>query len=69
MPGIPQAVEGPRAWRTLSVPAQIAVLLALTAELFDQVPLDQMTLAEQAVRDAAADVPSDVRERFNAAEN
>src|SRR6202044_21979 len=29
----------------VSVPAQIAVLLALTAELFDQVPLEQMTEA------------------------
>src|SRR5512146_608164 len=33
----------------VSVPAQIAVLLALTAELFDPVPLDRMTDAEQAV--------------------
>ena len=32
----------------MSVPAQIAVLLALTAELFDLVPLDQMTEAEHA---------------------
>ena len=31
----------------VSVPAQIAVLLALTAGLFDRVPLDQMTDAEQ----------------------
>jgi F-type H+-transporting ATPase subunit alpha len=38
----------------VSVPAQIAVLLALTAELFDAVPLDQMTDAEHAVREAAA---------------
>jgi F-type H+/Na+-transporting ATPase subunit alpha len=34
----------------VSMPAQIAVLLALTAELFDDVPLDRMTDAEQAVR-------------------
>jgi F-type H+-transporting ATPase subunit alpha len=33
----------------VSVPAQIAMLLALTAELFDAVPLDQMTDAEHAV--------------------
>jgi F-type H+-transporting ATPase subunit alpha len=51
----------------VSVPAQIAVLLALTAELFDQVPLDQMTLAEQAVREAAEGIPADVRERFDTA--
>jgi F-type H+-transporting ATPase subunit alpha len=52
----------------VSVPAQIAVLLALTAELFDRVPLDQMTDAEQAVRKAAADIPAEVRERLNTAE-
>ena len=34
----------------VSVPAQIAVLLALTAKLFDRVPLDRMTDAEHAVR-------------------
>jgi F-type H+-transporting ATPase subunit alpha len=48
----------------VSVPAQIAVLLALTAELFDRVPLDQMTEAEHALREAAADIPADVRERL-----
>ena len=31
----------------VSVPAQIAVLLALSAGLFDNVPLDQMTAAEK----------------------
>jgi F-type H+-transporting ATPase subunit alpha len=49
------------------VPAQIAVLLALTAELFDQVPLDQMTAAGQALRDAAADIPKEVLERLDTA--
>jgi F-type H+-transporting ATPase subunit alpha len=34
----------------VSVPAQIAVLLALTAELFDRVALDQMPDAEHAVQ-------------------
>ena len=48
----------------VSVPAQIAVLLALTAELFDRIPLDQMTVAEQAVRTAAADIPAEVGARF-----
>src|SRR6202050_1198789 len=47
----------------ISVPEQIAVLLALTAELFDLVPLDQMTAAEQALRKGAADIPGEVRER------
>ncbi len=49
----------------VSVPAQIAVLLAVTAGLFDRVPLDRMTDAEQAVREVAADIPADVRERLD----
>ena len=52
----------------VSMPAQIAVLLALTAELFDDVPLDRMTEAEQAVRTAAAEIPSEVSERLETAE-
>jgi F-type H+-transporting ATPase subunit alpha len=52
----------------VSVPAQIAVLLALTAELFDRVPLDQMTDAEHALREAAADIPTEVSERLDTAE-
>ena len=51
----------------VSVPAQIAVLLALTAELFDHVPLDQMMDAEHALCEAAADIPAEVRERFDTA--
>jgi F-type H+-transporting ATPase subunit alpha len=46
------------------VPAQIAVLLALTADLFDPVPLDQMATAEHAVGEAAAKFPADLRERL-----
>jgi F-type H+-transporting ATPase subunit alpha len=52
----------------VSVAAQIAVLLALTAELFDGVPLDRMTDAEHAVREAAADIPAEVCARFDSAE-
>ena len=52
----------------VSVPAQIAVLLALTAGLFDPVPLEQMPDAERAVREAAATIPDEVRARFDAAE-
>ena len=51
----------------VSVPAQIAVLLALTVELFDRVPLDQMMDAEHALREASADIPAEVRERFDTA--
>jgi F-type H+-transporting ATPase subunit alpha len=52
----------------VSVPAQIAVLLALTAELFDHVPLEQVTDAEHALREAAADIPAEVRKRLDTAE-
>jgi len=48
----------------VSVPGQIAVLVALTAKLFDVVPLERMTEAEHAVRDAAAGIPAEVSARF-----
>jgi F-type H+/Na+-transporting ATPase subunit alpha len=50
------------------VPEQIAVLLALTAELFDTVPLDRMAEAERAVREAVADVPAEVYARLESAD-
>ena len=50
-----------------SVPAQIAVLLALTADLFDPVTLEQMTDAGHAVREASATIPAEVRARFDTA--
>jgi F-type H+-transporting ATPase subunit alpha len=40
----------------------------LTAELFDRVPLDQMTDAEHALLKAAADIPADVCERLDTAD-
>jgi F-type H+-transporting ATPase subunit alpha len=52
----------------VSAPAQIAVLLALTADLFDPVTLDRMTAAEQAVQEAAAHIPAEVRARFESAD-
>ncbi|MGA7965144.1 MAG: alternate F1F0 ATPase, F1 subunit alpha [Gammaproteobacteria bacterium] len=48
----------------VSVAAQITILLALTAELFDDVPLDRMTEAEQAVRKAAAEIPAELNARL-----
>jgi F-type H+-transporting ATPase subunit alpha len=48
----------------LSVPVQIAVLLALGARLFDPVPLDQMPDAERAVREAAAQIPTQLCTRL-----
>jgi F-type H+-transporting ATPase subunit alpha len=50
------------------VPAQITILLALTAKLFDTVPLDQMKLAEKAVLDAAESIPAEVIARFETAD-
>jgi len=44
------------------------VLLALTAGLFDRVPLEGMTDAEHALREAAADIPAEVRERLDTAD-
>ena len=52
----------------VGVPAQIAILLALSAGLFDAVPLDRMTNAEQAVRKAAAEIPAQVSERLDSAD-
>jgi F-type H+-transporting ATPase subunit alpha len=52
----------------VSVPAQIAVLLALTADLFNNVPLDQMPGAENAVIKAAANIPAEVGARFETAD-
>ncbi len=51
----------------MAVPAQIAVLLALTANLFDPVPLDQMKDAGHAVQEAAAKIPAEVSARFETA--
>ncbi len=48
--------------------AQIAILLALTEGLFDAVPIDQMTDAEQSVREVAASIPAEVVARLDTAE-
>jgi len=52
----------------ISMPAQIAVLLALTANRFDPVPLNQMTDANHAVQEAAAKIPVDIISRFETAD-
>jgi F-type H+/Na+-transporting ATPase subunit alpha len=51
-----------------SVGEQIIVLLALSAELFDSIPIDRMTDAERAVRETAANIPADVSARFESGE-
>lgn len=48
----------------VSVAEQILILLALNTKLFDTVPLEKMTEAEDSLRKAAADIPEAVRERF-----
>jgi len=49
----------------LSVAEQIAILLALTAGLFDAVPLGRMPDAKAAVSEAAGRIPAGLRERFD----
>jgi F-type H+-transporting ATPase subunit alpha len=52
----------------VAVPAQIAILLALSGKLFAPVALDQMTKAQHAVELAAANIPPDVCARFASAD-
>src|SRR5271166_4970861 len=49
----------------VSVAGQIAILLALTAKLFDAVATEQMQEAEEALLVAAANIPREVCERFD----
>ncbi len=49
------------------MPAQITILLALSAGLFDVIPPAQMGDAEDAVHAAAATIPQEVRARFDSA--
>jgi F-type H+-transporting ATPase subunit alpha len=52
----------------VSMPEQIAILLALMGGLFDQIPLDKVREAEAALCVGAADIPTDVRDRFSSAD-
>jgi F-type H+/Na+-transporting ATPase subunit alpha len=52
----------------VSVPAQIAILLALTNGLFDSVPLEKMHEAERALRKAAEGFPKDLVQRLTSTE-
>ena len=51
----------------VSMVEQIAVLLALAADLFDPVPLEKMTDAERWLRKATTALPADVVERLTSA--
>jgi F-type H+-transporting ATPase subunit alpha len=50
------------------VPEQIAILLALTSDLFDTVPLKDMDKAETAVRKAATTLSKELCKRFETAD-
>jgi F-type H+-transporting ATPase subunit alpha len=52
----------------VSMAAQIVVLLALTAGLFDPVPLEKIVAAEAALQKAAAGVSAEIAGRFTTAE-
>ncbi len=52
----------------VSVPAQIAVLLALTTGLFDDVAMDRMMDAEQALIAASMKIPAELCARFDTAQ-
>lgn len=52
----------------VTVPEQITVLLALTNEQFDPVPLESMPEAEKAVRAASSQIPSGIHRRMTSGE-
>lgn len=52
----------------VTVPGQIAILLALTGRLFDSVPLEKMREAELALRNAADGFPADLVKRITSVE-
>ncbi len=52
----------------VSEAAQIAVLLALTAKLFDGIALDRMADAERSLREAVHEIPAEIRSRFDTAQ-
>ncbi len=52
----------------VSVPEQITILLALTAELFDHVPMDKMTDAEHVAAEAVAELPKEILKRLETSE-
>ena len=51
----------------ISVPNQIAILLALSENFFDSIPIEKMIDAENVVKQAAANIPEEVCARFETA--
>jgi F-type H+/Na+-transporting ATPase subunit alpha len=54
--------------QAVSMPEQIAVLLALTAGFFDRIPIEKVPDAKTALRSAAAGIPADVVGRLTSAD-
>lgn len=46
--------------------AQIIIMLALSAKLFDSIPVAQMEKAEKVLREAAEEIPAEIQARFDA---
>lgn len=59
-----RACLGQAEFSPVSVPAQIAILLALNAALFDAVPLEHMLAAQHAVEEMANDLSDDLSNRL-----
>ncbi|MGM0826221.1 MAG: alternate F1F0 ATPase, F1 subunit alpha [Pseudomonadota bacterium] len=59
-----RACLGQAEFSPVSVPAQIAILLALNAALFDAVPLEHMPAAQHAVEEMANDLSDDLSNRL-----
>jgi F-type H+-transporting ATPase subunit alpha len=55
-------------YEPVSVASQIGVLLSLSEGLFDQVPMARMPEAEEALQEAAGNLPGDIRTRFETAD-
>jgi F-type H+-transporting ATPase subunit alpha len=59
-----RACLGQAEFSPVSVPAQIAILLALNAALFDAVPLERMAAAQRALEAAVNDLPDELTQRL-----
>lgn len=59
-----RACLGQAEFSPVSVPAQIAILLALNAALFDAVPLEHMSAAQHAVEEMTNDLSDDLSNRL-----
>jgi F-type H+-transporting ATPase subunit alpha len=63
-----RACLGQAEFSPVSVPAQIAILLALNTKLFDPVALERMAAAQQAVEEAANALPDELSNRLSGVE-